>query len=390
MINPTFIAMRLRSAFRTPDLLIWIFAFPIILYTVLTLIFGNIGAVEGINFKVALLDQAEEGTGTQIIHSIFDELSYAGEGKSALFTFERVNNIEAALEMLRMNKVSLIVEIPEDFNQKFHQILLFGAFLGDRVVAPEIILYEIDVRQGSRTARDIMDQILSSVNAEAARRMNRDLPEIQSRAQIVGRTETFSYPDFFLVGVLLMSIFSVGFFGVGADIAWLKSEGVLKRFVASPLTTKTYMSSLIVEQLVTIFCSFLILLSFSVLVFGATFSILRPQALIFVILGIVTSLSFGLALGTLAKTPRAAAGLGNALFFPMQFLGGLYFPVFDLPPAIQWFVYINPLTWLSTGMRHEMQLVGSPYPAFLHYLVPVLWISVLLVFTLRKFRWEVD
>jgi ABC-2 type transport system permease protein len=134
--------------------------------------------------------------------------------------------------------------------------------------------------------------------------------------------------------------------------------------------------------------AFGILLVYAKLFYGITWSVFKPESLLFVLLTAVLALAFGFFVGTVSKTPNSASGFANMLFFPMQFLGGLYFPVFDLPPVISWFVYINPMTYLAAGMRNAMGLMEAPVPYFTLYLVPVLWIVGLLLISLRLFKWD--
>ena len=78
------------------------------------------------------------------------------------------------------------------------------------------------------------------------------------------------------------------------------------------------------------------------------------------ILALVTLLALGLVISAVARTANAASALANGLLYPMMFLGGLYFPVGQLPYPIKLVVVVNPVTYLVNGLRHSLECSLHP------------------------------
>jgi ABC-2 type transport system permease protein len=328
--------------------------------------------------------------GSQIIHQVLDAVGTpAEEGKDPLFKIKEMRDKEEAYILLKEQKTDFILELPEDFNQKFGQVLLLSR-LGNlpEERKPEIIIQKVELRNASSMAGDIMAQIMAQVNLEAAKQMNIEIPEITITGEVVGQTEAFNYADYFFAGVLIMAFFSTGLFNMGINLAYIRNKGIFKRFACTPLKISQVMSSTIFSNMIFMGIAFVLLLIYAKLLYGVTWAVFQPESIVFAILTAMLALAFGFFVGTVSKTPNSASGLSNLMFFPMQFLGGLYFPVFDLPPAVSWFVYINPLTYLAAGMRKAMGLMDAPVPHFTLYLVPLIWAAALLLISLKLFKWD--
>jgi ABC-2 type transport system permease protein len=379
----------LLSGVREKETIFWIFLFPLMLFTIMVLIFSNMGG-EDLSFDMILIDNSGTGMGSQIIHQVLEAVGTpAEEGKDPLFKIKEMRDKEEAYILLKEQKTDFILELPEDFNQKFGQVLLLSR-LGNlpEERKPEIIIQKVELRNASSMAGDIMAQIMAQVNLEAAKQMNIEIPEITITGEVVGQTEAFNYADYFFAGVLIMAFFSTGLFNMGINLAYIRNKGIFKRFACTPLKISQVMSSTIFSNMIFMGIAFVLLLIYAKLLYGVTWAVFQPESIVFAILTAMLALAFGFFVGTVSKTPNSASGLSNLMFFPMQFLGGLYFPVFDLPPAVSWFVYINPLTYLAAGMRKAMGLMDAPVPHFTLYLVPLIWAAALLLISLKLFKWD--
>lgn len=388
MKNQLFMSL-LKSGLREKETIFWILLFPLIIFTIMVLIFSNMTG-EDLNFKMAVIDHSGTGMGTTIINQVFKGISTPqNPEKDPLYSIINVKNKDEALRLLKEQHIDLIVEIPEDFNQKFNQVVFFSKITSiaseDK---PSIIVERVPMRNLSKLSSDVMEQILAEVNLEAAKRMKVSIPDATISFETVGQTQEFNYADYFLAGILIMGFFSTGFFNMGINMTYFRRKGIFKRFACTPIRNTTLLTATIFSNLVFMILSFLILLVYAKLFYNVTWAIFYPESILFMILSAILSLSFGIFLGSVAKTPNSASGLANMLFFPMQFLGGLYFPVFDLPPIVRWFVYINPITYLAAGMRQSMGLMDAPLPYFTLMLVPLLWTVGLLLISVKIFKWD--
>jgi len=379
----------LISGLREKETIFWILLFPLILFTIMVLIFSNMTG-EDLNFKMAVIDHSGDGMGSTIIHQVFEDISTTENPEDdPLYSIIDVKNKDQALVLLKEQHIDVIVEIPENFNQNFNQVVFFSKISSISTDnKPTIIVESVPMRNLSKLASDVMKQILAEVNLEAAKRMNISIPDATISTEMVGQTQDFNYADYFLAGILIMGFFSTGFLNMGINMTYFRRKGIFKRFACTPIKKSKLISATILSNLVFMVMSFVILLIYAKLFYHVTWAIFYPESILFILISAILSLSFGIFLGSVSKTPNGASGLANILFFPMQFLGGLYFPVFDLSPAVRWFVYINPITYLAAGMRQSMGLMDAPLPYYTLFLIPILWTAVLLLISVKIFKWD--
>lgn len=112
-----------------------------------------------------------------------------------------------------------------------------------------------------------------------------------------------------------------------------------------------------------------------------------PVALTFLPLAAVLSASLGLTVGTRVE-PRQVSLIFSLLVIPMTFLGAVYYPWqrLDALPLLKWGVLVNPLVYLSEGVR--MGLTGGvPHmPAAAIYAACTAFTVVLLALGISGFR----
>jgi ABC-2 type transport system permease protein len=77
-----------------------------------------------------------------------------------------------------------------------------------------------------------------------------------------------------------------------------------------------------------------------------------PLLMVVVVLSALLSGALGLALGTYV-TPRQIGLMFSVVVLPLTFLGAVYYPwsALDAVPWLQWLVLLNPLVYVSEGLR---------------------------------------
>jgi len=82
--------------------------------------------------------------------------------------------------------------------------------------------------------------------------------------------------------------------------------------------------------------------------------------------------------------------IANVLNMPMMFLGGLFFPVGGLPLVLRVIVFVNPLTYLSDGLRMSLGVESGTFSLPLTVGVPLAWILVCVLVASRRLKWDVE
>ncbi|MCD5416045.1 ABC transporter permease [Candidatus Bipolaricaulota bacterium] len=394
----------LQTAYRERVTLFWFIVFPLFLLTILTLIFGRIGREGEINFAVTLANMEEEvGAGMDfaaIVEQVFTQIGTAPEpGKEPLFTLHRPQAedelsefLAVEQEALRYGRRAAIIVIPPGFNREIMQ----------RMISPDpasavhsLRIYYDAGSPASEIATSIIEQILTGVDREILARSGRfsEAKAVPSGSAWVGEGEErrqATYIDFLLPGIILMAFFSSGLFGVPGTILFAREQRVLRRYWVTPLTIPCYFAGFSLGHLLLCLVQFILILLLGRLAFGATVSFAAPGAIFFLMLAAVTFLAFGFFVASIAKTANAGMAIANIINMPMMFLGGIFFPVGELPVALQALVYANPLTYLGKGLRASLG-VGPPVsPGYLAIIVPLLWIVACTLIAAKRLKWDVE
>jgi len=331
---------RMREFAREPEVLFWVFGFPILLAVGLGIAFRNKPAER---VAVGVL----ESPGCE---SLLKKLQSA-EG----FDVERVPP-DAAAARLRLGKVALIV------------------VAGD---PPE---YRFDpTRPDSLLARGRVDDVLQKAAGRADVYVARETTVSDPGAR---------YIDFLIPGLLGMNIMSGGMWGVGYAIVDMRSRRLLKRLTATPMRRSHFLGALMTSRVLLVFAEMLLLLFFGWLVFDMRLQGSLASVALLSTLGAFVFASLGLLVGSRAKKVESVSGLMNLVMLPMFVFSGVFFSSDRFPAAIQPAVKALPLTALNDALRAvilEGEGLGTQLPR-----IGILcaWGLVSFVLASRLFRWN--
>jgi ABC-type multidrug transport system permease subunit len=80
---------------------------------------------------------------------------------------------------------------------------------------------------------------------------------------------------------------------------------------------------------------------------------LTPLFFVTLLLNCLLFASLGVITGMRAKSHEDTATYSNFFIMPMAFFSGTFFPLDRIPAALQWIIYILPLTHANTAIRKE-------------------------------------
>ncbi|MBZ5597133.1 MAG: ABC transporter permease [Acidobacteriia bacterium] len=195
------------------------------------------------------------------------------------------------------------------------------------------------------------------------------------------------YIDFLIPGLLGMNIMNAAMWGIGFALVEMRQRKLLKRFVATPMRRSDFLLALTSSRLVLMLTEVGLLLGFGALIFqmrilGSLVSIL--------LLGAVGAISFG-GLGLLtasrAQKIESASGLINVVMMPMWVFSGVFFSYERFPALLQPFIKALPLTALNDALRATILQGASLGSQAGRLLILVLWGGISFLLALRLFRW---
>ncbi|HVO34193.1 MAG TPA: ABC transporter permease [Gemmatimonadales bacterium] len=330
---------RFREQLRQPEVLFWVFAFPLLLAVALGLAFRN-RPPEVIRVGV------EAGPGADSVASL---LAHAHGFQATV-----LSSAEAA-DRLRRGRVAIVV------------------------VPGETVVYRYDsTRADSRMARLATDDALQR---GFGRRDVRPVAEQKLMAK------GSRYIDFLIPGLLGLNLMGTGMWGLGYAVVDARRKKLMKRLLASPMRKSHYLLSFIVARLTVLGPEVVLLIGFGMLAFGVP---MRGSVLSFLLVAVIGAMCFagmGLLTASRARTIETVSGLMNLIMMPMWVLSGVFFSSANFPAAMQPFIKVLPLTALNDALRAVMldgaSLAAVAGPAA----ICAVWGVVSFAVALRIFRW---
>ncbi|MDZ8171797.1 ABC transporter permease [Microbacterium xanthum] len=153
-----------------------------------------------------------------------------------------------------------------------------------------------------------------------------------------------------LAGGMLLS----GFQNLAMDIANERTNGMLKRLGATPLSPLSYFVGKIGQVGTTSVIQAALLIVFATVVYGVPLPTEPGKWLTFAwvfVLGVVASSLLGVALSAVPRSGRSASAVIIPIVLVVQFISGVYLFFFLLPDWLQTIAAVLPVKWMAQGMR---------------------------------------
>lgn len=196
-------------------------------------------------------------------------------------------------------------------------------------------------------------------------------------------TDFESPVDFLVPGVLSLAVMAAAMVSLGIATGFERRYGVLKRLGSTPLSRGGLLAAKTATVLLFELVEAVLIVATGVALGWDVPAGLLP-ALALLLLGTIAFSGIGLFM---AGTMRAEANLAaaNALFLVLLFLGGMAYPLSELPGALQAVAKALPAAALSETVRAVLS--AQPFPTG-ELAVLVAWAVLAPLAAVRWFRWE--
>jgi ABC-type multidrug transport system permease subunit len=351
---------RILELKREPEVVFWVFVFPLLLAFGLGIAFRNkpadvssvvVIAGEEAQKTVAMLQNNSRDSSRDTLHNT----SQNSQQHTAIHAV--VLDREAALKGFHFGKFDLAIEAKSD-----------GSFVYYFDPArPESVLSRAEVDAALESAAGRKDVIATSTQVSS---------EPGSR-----------YIDFLIPGLLGMNLMNSGMWGVGFALVEMRQRKLLRRFVATPMRRSDFLLALVTSRLVLMVIEVGLLLGFGVLVFHMR---VMGSMLSVVLLGCIGAIAFagvGLLTASRAQKIESVSGLINLVMMPMWIFSGVFFSYERFPAVVLPFIKALPLTALNDALRSIIIEGGSLASQSGRLLVLAIWGGVSFILALRWFRW---
>ena len=119
----------------------------------------------------------------------------------------------------------------------------------------------------------------------------------------------------------------------------------------APVRARDFFTAMVVAYLMLAIVQATIIFAAGVLLFGLTVNGNPGYIALLILLGNAIFFGIGFIVGSVARSVQAAAGLGNAVIWPMMLLAGVFFETDQFPYALRVVVKYLPLTPMVDSLR---------------------------------------
>lgn len=329
---------RMREFIREPEVVFWVFFFPILLAVGLGIAFRNkppdqlpVGIIEG-----AGAEEVRQALQTPGLH-----IHVLPEGE--------------AMKQLRLGRLALVVAPGQPLHYRFD-----------------------GTRPDSAQARLVVDQQIQ----KAAGRTD---PVITAETLV---TEPGArYIDFLIPGLLGMNIMSGGMWGVGYHLTEMRTNKVLKRLRATPMRRTDFLAANMASRMAIVILEVGLLLGFGWLAFDMAIRGSLITIVFLALLGAMTFSGIGMLVASRARKIETVGGLMNLVMLPMFVFSGVFFSAERFPEIFLPAIRALPLTALNDALRATILEGAGLFHVLPQVAILLLWTLISFLTALKIFRW---
>jgi ABC-2 type transport system permease protein len=193
-------------------------------------------------------------------------------------------------------------------------------------------------------------------------------------------------PIFMIPGIMILIMCLATVMLTSMSIAREKELGTFESIIAAPLGNMEIILGKTVPFVMIGLADAVLILSAGMIIFGVPmrgpFIMLFLGTLIFV----CTTVSIGTLISTFAANQQQAM-MGTFLFvFPAMLMSGVFFPIENMPLALKFFAYIDPLKYFIVLLRNVMLKGGVPEVFWPNILALSIMMAAAVLTASRRFK----
>ncbi|TXC89373.1 ABC transporter permease [Metabacillus litoralis] len=325
---------QLRIFARNKQVLFFTLLFPIILMLALG---SFIGGGNSLELTIGIINKDQSDASKNL-----EELFYENEGLEVIEYEEQ----DVGKEAIENGDIQLLIEIPKGYEANLQN--------ADKPFSLPVYYNEKNLTTselGLTVVNGIIDQY------------SKDLVDYQPLVTVekIGiEALNIRYVDFLVPGIVAMMIMSNNMNGVAGQISAWRERGILRRMQGTRLKASTFIAAQITARLFLNGTQALLVVLIANLIFKIDVVGSWLALIFFIVLGTLAFMSLGFIIAGIAKNPESAGPIAGFVTFPMLFLGGVFFPISNMPDFIQPIVKVLPIAHLSSALRETMN-IGTPF-----------------------------
>jgi ABC-2 type transport system permease protein len=358
--------VNLKGFIRDKGGLFFTFLFPIMLMLLFGFIFSDSGETE---YPITIQDLDDSPLSNNLTSMLKEVKSFQTE------TLGTKRDPKAYIEN---NDANFVIVIPEGYGKAMEE-----RFSGNLNSTGNITVYYDESQSSTQVKMSILNGILQE--------MNKEMGGVQDSLVLSAESifsEDFTYIDFFIPGVLGLTVMTGAVFGTIFGDTENRQKGIFRKLSTTPITRGEWILATMLFQLFSAALSAVVILTVGFIVFNATFY-MNPVTVLILVLEAFFFTGLAMLLVRFIKEAQSASALGNVITFPMMFLSGTFFNVEGMPPFLQVIAKALPLYYVNEGLRDAM--IFNDYGAAL-YNTAIIGVLAVVVFIAGVFltTWRQD
>jgi ABC-2 type transport system permease protein len=161
--------------------------------------------------------------------------------------------------------------------------------------------------------------------------------------EIAGR-DPLTVTQFYAPALAVFAAASATYTNLTVGTAIARDEGILKRFLGTPLPPWIYLAGRVGSAVWIALLAVVGMLATGALAYDLEVSLSSlPAAVLTFVVGVACFASLGLAMAGVARTGDSAPALANATILPLAFISDVFVPIADPPAALTFIANLFPL-----------------------------------------------
>ncbi|MFZ0488749.1 MAG: ABC transporter permease [Salegentibacter sp.] len=326
-----FVKKEFYHIFRDKRSLFILFGMPV----VQILLFGFAITNEINNVNIAILDHSRDEVTTELINKI---------DASKYFSIKKIISHEAEIEpVFRKGEVKAILVFEEGFSKNM---------LGEQQAKVQVLTDATDPNTAnaiSNYVQAILKNYQAGINGQ-----------VQIPFQIIPQTSMVFNKELrsvfmFVPGIMTVILMLVSAMMTSISITREKELGTMEVLLVSPLKPLLVIVGKVVPYILLSVINAVVIVVLSITVFKmpvqGSYFLLAAESILF----IITSLSLGILISTIAKTQQTAMMISlMGLMLPVILLSGFIFPISSMPLPLQLISNIIPAKWFILILKGIM------------------------------------
>jgi ABC-2 type transport system permease protein len=203
------------------------------------------------------------------------------------------------------------------------------------------------------------------------------------KTTIPGQTNYF---NFLAPGLMIMIVMMTVMTGIPEAISKEKEMGTFDGMLSAPISQVSIILGKTTALCAKGFGQCILILVLAMVFFGVTIQGSVILAFFMLLLGIFSFIGIGIVAVSMSGDQASSTMIVNLLMFPMMFLGGVFYPIQQMPWFMQDISKVIPLTYAADAMRKIMLLNANIGDVMFQILILVAFGIVTMAIAVPLFR----